>query len=249
MKVAVITPYYQEELATLRRCHDSVLRQTHDCTHFFVADGHARDELDGWDAQHIRLPVAHRDFGNTPRGLGGISALNQGFDAVAFLDADNWYADEHVESLVSFCLEHDLPVAFSARHIVLPTGEICPFVDESDANRTHVDTSCFFFTKRSAFIVPMWAMMHRNFASICDRFIFQAIHNRGLSYGWTGRQTVYYETRWAVHYQRMGLEPPPDAHQVDWSELSQPYVRERMIERLGFDPYPQATRAALDKQP
>jgi hypothetical protein len=237
VKVAVVTPYYREELETLRRCHESVLRQTYDCTHVLVADGHPRPEIAAWDAQHMALPVAHRDYGNTPRGLGGISALNQGFDAIAFLDADNWYAEDHVESLVALCEEHRLAVAFSSRHIILSTGEYCPFVEQEEFERKHVDTSCFFITSKAAFLVPLWAMMERGFSSICDRVMLKVVQSRGISHGWTGRMTLFYESRWPGHFTAMGKQPPPDAHHADWDQLQEIYLPERTIARLGFDPF------------
>ncbi|MCW9040229.1 MAG: tetratricopeptide repeat protein, partial [Rhodospirillales bacterium] len=45
VKVAVITPYYGEDLEILKRCHDSVATQTHPCTHFMVADGRPKAEI------------------------------------------------------------------------------------------------------------------------------------------------------------------------------------------------------------
>ncbi|MDP9413866.1 MAG: hypothetical protein M3Q08_07205 [Pseudomonadota bacterium] len=73
MKVAVVTPYYREPLETLERCHESVRRQPHSCTHFMVADGHPRAEVNSWpDVQHFALPVSHGDYGNTPRSIGGV---------------------------------------------------------------------------------------------------------------------------------------------------------------------------------
>lgn len=238
VKVAVVTPYYREGLETLRRCHDSVSRQTYPCTHIFVSDGHPRHEVAAWDAQHIVLPVPHRDYGNTPRGLGGVSAISHGFDAVAFLDADNWYSEDHVESLVTHCQRTGHAVAFSSRHIILPTGEYCPFIEQEEAERRHVDTNCYFITENAAFLIPIWAMADRGFSSICDRVMFKIIQSRGIPHGWTGRQTLYYETRWRGHFEAMGKEPPPDAHDVNWDELRRPYSPERCISRLGFDPFP-----------
>lgn len=240
MKVAVVTPYYNEDLATLRRCHDSVVAQTYPCTHIVVADGHPRDEIGGWNAQHMRLPVAHGDYGNTPRGLGGISALNQGFDAVAFLDADNWYADDHIESLVDLTRQDNLAVAFSDRHIVLSTGELCNFVDRDEHERRHVDTSCYFITSKAAFLIPIWPMMDRVFSSTCDRAMFKILKERKVSHGWTNRRTLFYESRWIAHFEAMGKEPPPDAHSPNLDQLDARYVPERSIARLGFDPFPSA---------
>ena len=42
MKPAVITPYHQESLKILERCHHSVRAQLTDATHILVADGSSR---------------------------------------------------------------------------------------------------------------------------------------------------------------------------------------------------------------
>jgi len=39
LTVAVVAPYHSEDLAMLRRCHQSVLAQTYPCRHIMVADG------------------------------------------------------------------------------------------------------------------------------------------------------------------------------------------------------------------
>ena len=98
LRVAVITPYYRESLEMLQFCHDSVRTQTYPCTHFLVADGHARPEISGWAVQHLILPQAHGDDGNTPRCLGSLSAMKQGFDVITYLDADNWYYPNHIDA-------------------------------------------------------------------------------------------------------------------------------------------------------
>ena len=97
MRVAVITPYHAEPDAYLEACHASVASQSFGCTHFMVSDGRPAPRVDGFDCQHIRLPRAHADYGCTPRGIGSISAIGQGFDAICYLDADNWVTDDHVE--------------------------------------------------------------------------------------------------------------------------------------------------------
>ena len=96
MRVAVVTPYYKEPRGWIERCIASVAAQTHACDHFLVADGHAQDWIDGAGVRHLRLDRGHGDYGNTPRALGALLAVSEGYDAIAFLDADNWYAPEHV---------------------------------------------------------------------------------------------------------------------------------------------------------
>ena len=101
-QVAVVTPYYKENDDILRQCHLSVLRQSYPCTHILVADGHPKPLFDEQPkTMHITLPQANGDMGNRPRAIGGILAESYGFDAVAYLDADNWYDLAHIERLIA----------------------------------------------------------------------------------------------------------------------------------------------------
>lgn len=236
MKVAVVTPYFDETLETLERCHASVLAQTHGATHIFVADGRPRREIERWDAQHLTLPQSHADGGDTPRAIAAISALNQGFDAVAFLDADNWYAPDHVASCVEVCARNGAHVAFAARTIVLSSGEQCPFDDRDAVERRHVDTSCFFVTRQAGFLLPLWAMIDPKVWQACDRIMLAAIQTRGVPHAWTGQRTVYYNSNWGLHFKAMGLQPPADEHHIDWQDVAARYDAEGMRRRFGFDP-------------
>jgi glycosyltransferase involved in cell wall biosynthesis len=238
MRVAVVTPYYKEPLDVLERCHESVKRQTHPCAHFMVADGHPQQEVSEWQGvNHFVLPFSHGDFGNTPRACGGMSAFNQGFDAVAYLDADNWYREEHVESLVAAATQHQASVAFSYRQIVLSTGEPCPFVDQGELDGSRIDTSCYFFTKEAAFLAPVWAMMDPRFAPMCDLFMRRVVGQRVPRVVGTGRHTVVYVSHWRLHFEQMGKEPPADAKDnLDLQEDPAPYDPALNMARLGFDP-------------
>jgi glycosyltransferase involved in cell wall biosynthesis len=234
MKVAVVTPYYQEPLEKLRRCHESVLAQTWgDCTHIMVADGHAKAEVDGWDVEHIRLPVAHGDNGNTPRSIGGMSALNRGFDAFAYLDADNWFAPDHVESLATLAISTGAPLVFSDRVIVDLDGQ--PLADDPDDEmRDRVDTSCIFHTKAVAHLIPLWAMMDKPLSPICDRVFMAMIQMRKLHHIWSGRRTLYYESNYGVHYARSNRPPPANPRWVDMEVVKAAYSPERSRQRTGY---------------
>ncbi|MCU0940002.1 MAG: tetratricopeptide repeat protein, partial [Burkholderiaceae bacterium] len=95
-RVAVVTPYYKERRAWLERCIASVKAQDYPVTHYMVADGFAQDWIDHSGVRHLKLDQGHADFGNTPRAIGAQLAVSEGFDAVCFLDADNWFAPDHV---------------------------------------------------------------------------------------------------------------------------------------------------------
>jgi glycosyltransferase involved in cell wall biosynthesis len=237
MKVAVVTPYYQEPVEMLRRCHESVRSQTHACTHIMIADGHPRHEIEEWDIQHCVLPVSNRDYGNTPRGIGSILAFNQGFDAVAYLDADNWYAEDHLEILVAVCREYDVPVAVSSRQIVLSTGEYLPFGDPDEESGEHVDTNCFLITSEAAFLSSVWAMMDPAYSPVGDRVLLKTMQKFGILYGWSHKRTLFYESRWAAHFLQMGKEPPASAAPNAPDPGRNPYNPKLHLSRLGYDPF------------
>ena len=129
LRVAVVTPYYREDLAVLQRCHASVVAQTIPARHVMVADGFPRDAIDAWDVLHLRLDRGHADFGDTPRSRGGQAAANAGFDAVAYVDADNVLRPRHLESLLATQLATGAAVCRSGRTLRTPTGGLrcgCP---------------------------------------------------------------------------------------------------------------------------
>ena len=74
----VITPYYKEDPALLRRCMDSVRAQTVPTEHFLVADGYPQDWIDAEPVRHLKLDRSHRDYGNTPRGVAALLATSEG---------------------------------------------------------------------------------------------------------------------------------------------------------------------------
>jgi glycosyltransferase involved in cell wall biosynthesis len=235
--IAVVTPYHREPVDTLERCHRSVATQTIPCRHIMVADGAPNSSLDVWNVDHLVLPQAHGDNGNTPRAVGALSALARGFDLIAFLDADNWYAPDHLEQAAQVALEAGAAVVCSDRHIILSTGELCQAEDEDVRAHTFADTSSFVFSHAAARALPVWAMMDLALSPICDRIMSAALASLALSVAWTNRKTVFYESRWANHFAALGKPPPPDEHVTDWPRIREGYDRDRQLARLGFDPF------------
>lgn len=209
MRVAVITPYHRESLEMLQHCHDTVRTQTYPCTHFFVADGNPHPEISNWSAHHLVLPQGHQDMGDTPRCLGSLSAMNLGFDAIAYLDADNWYYPNHVEAMVQLHRATGSLVCTATRSIHRSDGSLM-YIDEqeSDGNK-HVDTSCFFLTRGSFGVLPVWAMKPKELALIDDTIFWQAIRGRGYATAHHPRPTVAYRTTFQVHYRNIAETPPP----------------------------------------
>ena len=222
MRVAVITPYYKEPVSYLRRCIDSVRRQTHhDVEHIMVADGHPQDWLDHEVVRHLRLDRSHADFGNTPRALGGLLAASEGFDAVCFLDADNWYDPQHVDSCVEAARAQQVDFVVSLRYFVREDGSIMPLGVPEDVTGQHVDTNCFFLCRGAFHTLARWILMPRPMASLGDRFFLASLQADSLRQARTGRKTVNYLCTWASIFRALGEEPPAYAKEgIDTAPLT-----------------------------
>jgi glycosyltransferase involved in cell wall biosynthesis len=221
MKVAVVTPYFEETLPVLSACHESVLAQTYACTHFLVSDGspHAA-AIQSWSARHVSLGTPHGDGGNTPRGVGSVLAMNEQFDAIAYLDADNWYQPSHIEAMVKLQRETQADICTAARSLHRTDGSLL-YVDilESEGKR-HVDTSCLFLTRQAFGLVPLWAMMPHELGPRCDQVFWLAIQAQKFSCAHSTEATVAYRTRYDIHYKNMREPPPSDVkHASDFLQV------------------------------
>jgi glycosyltransferase involved in cell wall biosynthesis len=209
-RVAVITPYFRESLEILRQCLVSVAAQTYECIHFLIADGYPQDLSTFDSVEHVILPRAHGDCGNTARAIGCMTAMNQGFDALAFLDADNWYYPAHIERMVALHRVKGAAVCTATRSIHRADGSLMGTdMDESDG-KNHVDTSCLFLTRSAFRVLPLWAMMPIRMGPACDRIMWEAIVRRGYRTAHDYPEpTVAFRTQYESHYLAIGEQPPP----------------------------------------
>jgi hypothetical protein len=205
----VVTPYYKEDPALLRRCIASVRNQTIPTAHLLVADGYPQEWLDGEPVRHLKLDRAHADFGNTPRGIGALLAASEGFAPIMMLDADNWLEPTHVAiCLAAATPETDFVVTSSL--LRRPDESIMPIPSKPTAE--HVDTSCFVFFPGAYSVLSLWATMPQEMSPLGDRVFWAAVRARGLSgVVVTDPPTVNYHCLWESYYRALGESPPPDA--------------------------------------
>jgi len=209
-RIAVLTPYFKEPMALLERCHRSVRQQTLPCEHIMVADGFARGEIDAWPVRHIKLSTSAGNFGDTPRRIGGEVAIDEGFDAVAYLDGDNWLRPHHVESLFACHRERAVPLCHSARTMHRIDGTLMPLLQRSDNNQ-HVDTSCLFVAASAFDLLPIWGTWPVELSPVDDRMFWKAAVGRGYAHAFTGALTACYEASHVGRYQAIGETPPTQA--------------------------------------
>jgi glycosyltransferase involved in cell wall biosynthesis len=212
MKVAVITPYYKESHAVLERCMNSVHNQTHtNVVHYMIADGHPSDDVVksqyvacGKKAIHVVIPNSN-DYGDTPRGIGAALAVNAGFDAICFLDADCWYENDHIETALS-CLKDNTPIVTIPRKFRFLTGEYLGEDDaDSDGSRFN-DTNCYLIGSRAYEILSGWLFKNKKYGIIGDQIFWSRINKQFVTR--SPKATVNYPTKFAVHYLARGIKPP-----------------------------------------
>lgn len=154
LTVAVITS--TRGRPTIKQANESIRNQTYGATHYVFAHGR-----DCWDAVERNMQeIANAQVVNLPRANGGngygmapvfaLAPFVVEEDIVFYLDDDNWYDPDHIESLVEMIEKHDLGWAYSLRKIVDHDGNlICEDNCESlgcipNSHQQYlVDNSCY----------------------------------------------------------------------------------------------------------
>ena len=240
-RVAVITPYHREPIELLWRCHRSVAEQEVGADHIMVADGHANAAIDDWPVAHVRLPVAHDDNGNTPRGLASLMARNQGYDFIAYLDADNWYHPGHLRSLMTLWEAHRTPVCAALRTFHDAAGDDLGIHEGDEDALAHVDTSCLLIHRSGFAALPVWLDMPRRLSPVGDRVFLAGLRHHRLAIASSGARTVAFRSRYRVHYLAAGRSPPADAKGPDVITPARAYLTSAdgvsdCVAALGFWP-------------
>jgi len=210
MKICVVTPYFQENLDWIMHAHASVKSQTIEARHILVCDGSAPAQIPDFHGTHIVLQRNYRDYGNTPRLIGCYNAITQDADAIAFLDADNWYYPDHLKSLSTLATNAQLDAVASARRLHRLDGTPmmkCPTVD----GQSYIDTSCLLVLRPAFRHLIAWVLQGQDTAAEADQYLWRLMRSSGARLGFVDRPTVAYRTRHRAHYEQAREPAPPEA--------------------------------------
>lgn len=219
-RVCVVTPYWNEPRDLLERCVQSVESQSLRADHVLVGDGGAmaHDWLAGRVTRQIALETHHDDLGATPRAIGLAWGVAQGYDAIALLDADNWYEARHLEMCLAASKLAPCDYVTTERHLVDEDGVAMPLRDEDIRN--HVDTNVLFFLPGSYRMLQVWGKIPAPLYRGGDRFFYAALRAHGCQRLHLARKTVNYYTRLVSQYRLLGREPPANGNAApDWDEI------------------------------
>lgn len=191
----------------LRQCIESVRQQGYPVRHMVYVNGprfheSAREILKDYpDVHAIYLPEETGDY-----GMGGSMAdvfaaapfLTRS-DWIFYLDDDNFFEPNHVESLMRLAKDNDLKWAYSLRRLVAKDGNyIC---DDDWCSLGHwpvvgtdshlVDNSCYAVSRALA---QRMALAWTALPFVADRCFYMALQESGERFGCTGLSTVNYRT-------------------------------------------------------
>ncbi len=193
MRVMVITPTTGKD--TLMKAIESVLNQTVKTEHLIVGDG---VDLCLPDKSHyIHLPenvggngwYGHRVYAAMP--------LMVNADYILFLDEDNWFEPNHVETMINKIKSKDLMWAYSLRRICDERGQYVLDDDCESLGRyptfydhllNFVDTNCYCF--RRDYLVNVAHHFYGQWGA--DRPFYKASASALPAFGCTGEATVNY---------------------------------------------------------
>jgi hypothetical protein len=198
MNIAVITSTRGRE--TIRQAINSVKAQTIKARHYVFA--HGKDCWDattaataGSDVDVVYLPVANGGGGYAMAPVYAAAPYLVGEDLIFYLDDDNFYDPDHIESIVNLMEQHELGWAYSLRKIVdNEGGYICDDNCESLGMQPNasghylVDNSCYavradIARKHShAWYVPV----------VSDRSFQASLMQAKIKCGTTGKHSVSY---------------------------------------------------------
>ena len=209
MRVAVITPFHRPNIEWLAQCHASVRAQTHACTHIVISDGGGEMPLAGFTGEFLRLDHKHADYGETPRAVATMVAIGEGYDAIAYLDDDNWFEPWHIAKLLVLHQQTGAAICISPSTLHDLDGQPMGPCTESDG-LNFTDTNCYLLFRPAFGLLSSWIVKPRQFMGLGhgDFYLWQTLARSGLPRALSDRAGVAYRTSWPIHYHRLGRNPP-----------------------------------------
>jgi glycosyltransferase involved in cell wall biosynthesis len=191
-KIAIVTASTGRK--ELQKTIDSVINQTYKCTHYIFFDGVAcpPDIQLHQNSYPIELPVKTGLNGVMNGAICAASAYLIEEEYICWLDDDNWFEENHIESLVKAIGNNDY--AYSLRKLINHDGSFWDY-DNFESIGHHgnfIDLNCYLMKKTLATkIAPLWFNTTGELM-IGDRFIFHELKQNNISWAATGEYTVNY---------------------------------------------------------
>ena len=193
--VAVITATTGR--ASLQQAINSVMDQTHPCHHYIFVDGIPDPGI------MISRPSDTCTVFELPRATGLNGVMNGAIcaagaflateDYITYLDDDNWFEPNHIESMVSAI--GDNAYAYSLRKLIEPDGTF--WANDDGESIGHfgemVDANCLMLQRNLAQgIAPLCMTSTPEGGSTWDRVVWNSLQQHKIKWAATGQYTVNY---------------------------------------------------------
>ena len=204
----VITPTTGKD--TVVQAIESVNNQTVFTEHLVVIDGSQAEQ----DLGNIKYDWTRTLTMKLPENVGGngwyghrvyaAMPLLVNADYILFLDEDNWFEPNHVETMINKIKSKDLMWAYSLRRICNEAGEYIGDDDCESLGRwptfydhtlNFVDTNCYCFKRE--YLVRVAHSFYGQWGA--DRPFYKAAASTLPSFGCTGEATVNYRAPERLH--------------------------------------------------
>ena len=197
LSVAVITS--TQGRSTITRAIKSVQDQTRKATHYVFI--HGADYSDKTtphlapDTVAVHLPRANGTGGYGMAPVFALAPFVVDEDIIFYLDDDNWYEPDHIESLVDLIEKQDLGWAYSLRKIVDNEGEfICD--DNCESLGCQPNASGHYLVDNSCYAVRTDVARKHSHAwyipVVSDRHFQAELMRHRIKCGTTGKHSVNY---------------------------------------------------------
>lgn len=207
MRAMVITPTTGKD--TLEMTLESVKNQTIPTEHLIVIDGHdawRKIQNTSYNFRAKWMLLSENVGGNGWYGHRVYAAmpLMVNADFILFLDEDNWFEPNHVETMINKIKSKDLMWSYSLRRICDEEGNyICDDDCESlgrtptfyDHTLNFVDTNCYCFKRE--YLVHVAHHFYGQWGQ--DRPFYKAASTQLPAFGCTGLATVNYRAPARLH--------------------------------------------------
>ena len=178
----------------LQQAIDSVRRQTYPCRHYIFIDGEPKTvhtfDFDGTEI--CQLPQRTGLNGMMNGGIVAASAFLVQEDMICWLDDDNWFEPNHIETLVE--TKGERPYAYSLRSLRNVDGSFFAN-DDFESLGTYsgfIDLNCYLMDRMIAVqIAPLWYKTTGELM-VGDRFVYQALQQNKIESACNGLYSLNY---------------------------------------------------------
>jgi glycosyltransferase involved in cell wall biosynthesis len=201
MKVAVVTPTVGR--SDLKQCLEGVKNQTYkDITHYIFVDGQeyfdkVKEMTKDYDVKHVWVEDNTGKGGWYGQRLYASCSFLVNADIICYVDEDNWYDPDHIETQVKKLIEGNHDWVYSLRKIYDKEGNYL-FEDNCeslgkwpvyfDSRVFHIDTACF--TIKRDILTKVGQAWYAGWGA--DRLLFQALKQYFGNYACTNKYSVNY---------------------------------------------------------